>query len=136
MRRVVCALIGLALLIAGVIAGQMWLDRATGEMDGVLSAAEEAFSSEDTQDGAEALDRFGELLEEDRLLLALFCHDMHLREMDRGLSRAKRLAAEGEAELAAEETADLRQTLRDLTDLFAPTAVNLLKFRFSVENAA
>ena len=126
MRRVIFALAGLGLLIAAVWAGQTWLDRSTEEMDRILQRAESAFSEEQGETGAAALEEFSAQMEKNRLILSLFCHDTQLRELDRGLMRANRLAKEKEYSLAAEETADLRQSLRDLSDLFRPTAVNLL----------
>ena len=135
--RVWFALAGAALLAAGAFWAQGFLTRTAETLDADLFRAEQAFSADDPAARKEALESFARGFRARRIWISLLISDSYIHDLDRGLSRALRLAEEGQSVLAAEETADLREGLRDLSQLFSPTAENLLylyKCCFSVEN--
>ncbi len=125
--RFISALTVALLLISFVTVGQISLGRTAEDLATQADAVCDALSDETTMgEGLRLLDELIAEFDRRRPILGVFVNDARIHEIQRGLSRAKELAEEGDVSPVLEALTDLSKTLKELSETHRATWENIL----------
>lgn len=127
MSRFFSAMAVAVFLISFVTVGQISLGRTAEDLAKQADAVCDALSEENKkEDGLRLLDELIAEFDRRRPILGVFVNDARIHEIQRGLSRAKQLAEEGDVSPVLEALSDLSKTLKELSETHRPTWENIL----------
>lgn len=127
MSRFFSALAVAVFLISFVTVGQVSLGRTAEDLAKQADEVCDALSDENKkEDGLRLLDELISEFDRRRPVLGVFVNDARIHEIQRGLSRAKQLAEEGDVSPVLEALSDLSKTLKELSETHRPTWENIL----------
>ena len=128
MGRMIGAAAVAVLLIFLVFFGQQYLHGIATDLADFADGMSELLSDEKGDEGVCSLATLEERFLQKKPWLLFFWNDTRIHEVQRALSRARRLAEEGDWSPALEALSDFSASLRELAATYRPTAENILKF--------
>lgn len=131
MGRLIGALVGMAVLLSGVIFGQITLHNIATDLADNADAVCLLFSEKNEKDGIVELEKLAKLFDRRKKVLLLFLNDARVHELHRSVTRSLRLAKTQEWSPALEALSDFAAAMRELAETHHPTTENILKIHES-----
>ena len=114
-------------LILFVAVGQICLEQVSDALSSQADDVCDLLSQKGReQEGMELLDAFVSEFEHRRPFLGIFVNDARIHEIQRALSRAKRLGEMGDISPAMEALTDISRSMKELSETHRPTWGNIL----------
>ena len=129
MKRLIAALTVFVFMCVFIFLAQSGLARISEDLAEKADEVCAALSSEQTApEGMVLLEELELEFERRRPILGIFVSDVRIHELQRALSRAKKLGKAGDYSPSLEALTDLSRTLRELSETHRPSWENILSF--------